>query len=325
MGIERQLHRERGAVTGVALDRERAAVAFDDFVGDVEPEAGALGLGREEGLEQRLLRLGVHAAAIVTHGDDDAAGRGRRASETHRDAAARGRGFRGVLEQVDEHLLQLVGVVRHRGQARFGVAQHVHAALLEHAGHRLLGAAERVLERARREVQLARVGDVEQLLNDAIEPADLAHHELDVLRLLRLPGEGSREPAHAHADAGERIADLVRDARGEPAERGELVELAGALLGGLERRQVQERRDGAVGASALVAQSRRGHPHRQRGSRRRAEDRLAPEHRLSRGERAADEPLGLLPEQIPHRQAARRFFGEAEQVLRGAIEAQRVA
>ena len=58
-----QVHLERRAATGSAVDADAPAVAFDDAVhgGEAQAQARAFGLRREEGLEDALPRLLVHA------------------------------------------------------------------------------------------------------------------------------------------------------------------------------------------------------------------------------------------------------------------------
>src|SRR5207248_747525 len=97
----------------------------------------------------------------------------------------------------------------------------------------------------------------EQVLDDAVETADLAQDEVQVLAL-RAIGHRAVEVLDARGDAGERIADLVRDARGESSQRRQPVLTARMLLGAPERRQVDEGGDRAVDGAALVAQQRRG-------------------------------------------------------------------
>ena len=66
---QRQVDIERAAATDRAVDGDRAAVRLDDAVHDSQPEtrAPADRLGREEGLEDALARVVVHATAVVAH------------------------------------------------------------------------------------------------------------------------------------------------------------------------------------------------------------------------------------------------------------------
>ncbi len=64
-GRGRQCDPKCGAVAGGAFDFDLAAVGFDDFLDDGETEAGAVGLGGEEGLKKFVALLGRHADAGI--------------------------------------------------------------------------------------------------------------------------------------------------------------------------------------------------------------------------------------------------------------------
>jgi len=93
-----------------------------DLADDGEAEAGALGLGREERVEDFVGHLRHHARAIVGHIDDDGGHGvmtvrqqrtlGGRGGERRRDdnAAAAIERFIRVDQQVGEHLRQLIRV-----------------------------------------------------------------------------------------------------------------------------------------------------------------------------------------------------------------------
>ena len=140
---QRQLHRERGAAVRLALHGQRAAVALDDVVADVEPEPGPSGLGGEERLEHGLQVLRRDPApwsstrTTTRQAERAPALVGSRRAQADASIAhltrARRRGLGGVLDQVDEHLLDLVGVVRHGRRARRDLDADVDAALGEPA------------------------------------------------------------------------------------------------------------------------------------------------------------------------------------------------
>jgi hypothetical protein len=195
-------------------------VRFDRMARDREPEPRAGRLQGEEGLEEPGQRLGGNAGAIVrdrqggdplpvADGDRDPPRRGG-----HRQRIAR------VLEQVQEHLAELVPV---------GAG--------EHAGrpHQIggdPGSVEPRTERVQRcPRQLPQVDRLEAELVAAREAEQPAHLPLDALELLQdepVLG-GARQPRLARellrqaARGGHGVADLVRDARCQLAERGELL------------------------------------------------------------------------------------------------------
>src|SRR5207245_2590245 len=93
-----------------------AAVPLDDIVADVETEPGTPGLGREKRFEDRAQVFRGDAGALVANADlgpQQAAARAPR-QDGDGDRAAGRRRLGGVLDQIDEHLLELVDVVRRR-------------------------------------------------------------------------------------------------------------------------------------------------------------------------------------------------------------------
>ena len=62
---------EGGAFVGLALDGDGAAVFLDDAPGDEQAQAGAVGLGGEERLEQALHVLGRDADAVILDGEPE--------------------------------------------------------------------------------------------------------------------------------------------------------------------------------------------------------------------------------------------------------------
>jgi hypothetical protein len=90
-------------------------VAFGDLPGQHQADAGAAGLGGEEGHEQ-VVAAG-QAQALVEHFDQHLAAL---AAGAQLDPPAGQAGLGGVLDQVDQRLLQLVGIGGERisGRAR---------------------------------------------------------------------------------------------------------------------------------------------------------------------------------------------------------------
>src|SRR5438552_16554386 len=98
-------------------------MALDDVVTDVEPEAGAAGLGGGELLEQRVHVLRRNAGSMIPelrdHGWTGPSGEPAAAgADRHVQTGARRGCLRRVLDQIDEYLLDLIGVVRHRRRER---------------------------------------------------------------------------------------------------------------------------------------------------------------------------------------------------------------
>ena len=119
----REAQDELGALADAALHLDGAAVALHDALRDGQAQAGALGLRRVEGDEDAVERVLRDARAGVGEAHLDLVGRvaRRRVAErelhrrvrpagAHHQPAAVGHGLHRVERQVDEHLLELLGV-----------------------------------------------------------------------------------------------------------------------------------------------------------------------------------------------------------------------
>jgi hypothetical protein len=93
-----------------ALDLDPTPVGLDDAVNHRQPQAGAVNaLGGEEGLEDASERDLVHADSLV--GDpQDGPSAARLVRRSQGDAAARRHGVASVDDQVEDDLLDAVGV-----------------------------------------------------------------------------------------------------------------------------------------------------------------------------------------------------------------------
>ena len=119
-GRSREEDVEGGAFAGLALDGDGAPMFLDDAPGDGQAQAGAVGFGGEERLEQARHILGRNADAVVFDGEPEVrpvagaavglagAASGREDVSGDREGAVRPHGFEGVKEEVHEGLLQLV-------------------------------------------------------------------------------------------------------------------------------------------------------------------------------------------------------------------------
>ena len=101
-GTGLQVDGEGGAATLLAIDADGATVLQDNLPAETEADAGASRLGGIEGDEGMLNDVGRHAAAVVADMDfiivADA------------NFYLRGAALVGILDEVDEHLLQLGAV-----------------------------------------------------------------------------------------------------------------------------------------------------------------------------------------------------------------------
>src|SRR6266568_5567479 len=136
---------ETGAVTQLALDPDFAAVRLHDVFDDGKAEAGAARLARAravyavKSLEDAVLRLGGNSGAVVLDPELDLLARDRFSADAH--TAFVPAIFDGVLDQVEQDLLQPVGVGA-RAQARRQAIFHGHfffgrpgLQVVHHAGH----------------------------------------------------------------------------------------------------------------------------------------------------------------------------------------------
>jgi hypothetical protein len=129
-GRDGQQHAEHGAA-GLGFEVDQAAVGGDQLGDQGQAQARAVGLGRDEGLEQVVAQAGRHAGAVVDDLDlDRRAAGGLAVGAAHPDARAPGGvdrdlatlvaahvgGLGGVLGQVQEDLDQVILVAPDRRQ-----------------------------------------------------------------------------------------------------------------------------------------------------------------------------------------------------------------
>src|SRR5438067_4798653 len=229
-------NRERAALPRLALDADAASMRFHHAMDDGEPEAGAPLLGGEEGVEYAGEVFGRNPGPGIGHGKDRLPSR---PLQGNRDVPARGGGIRGVAEQVPEDLLELraigaqpaTGLGFHRqgdgetvglGAEELGRFQHQVASVNgAELGRGWLGEGEEVADE--------RFQTLPFLANDLQEPALTLDEP-------RRTAQQLDRPRHR----GERVADLVRETRGESAHHREPIGAAHRLFHAPELGQVLE-------------------------------------------------------------------------------------
>ena len=230
------------------------AEPVDDVLGDGQAEAGAGPARREVRIEDARQVVGPmptprsriddgHAAIgeprrRQRHGGAVQRRRRRRRSRRRRPACA-------LVKQVDQHRAELLAVGLEGRHRRVEFDRHRRVRLRRGDGADRV-AAQRV-DVGRRPVEAHRPGEVEHLVDDAIETLDLA---VDVGgRFADVAGGRAlaRELAQRALDDHQRIADLVRDDRRHAAERGQALALGGLAL---------KPRDGVGQVLKVVASSR---------------------------------------------------------------------
>ena len=109
---DRQRHREADAAAGDILGAHPATVRLHDADGEAEPEARALAgrLGREEGVEDPAEVLGRDPGAVILYLDRDRRAVAPGADGQHTLPVRGPHRVDGVAEEVQQHLLELVGV-----------------------------------------------------------------------------------------------------------------------------------------------------------------------------------------------------------------------
>src|SRR5207249_1526966 len=239
--------REGRPDAGVRDHLDRTFVGFDDLLREDQPEPEALEarLRRDERLEKPDPRLRVHPAARVDDRDRDLIAL---PAKPDRDGPE-GRRLEGILQEVDEGLLQAERV--DRGDDR------IPRDLLDELDVRLFQFDD-LLDRGgddaphvdRDALQLVGTTQREQFGHDHPRQSPLAIEFLQLLeddRILHAAGDVRRQ----EGDVRERRVDLVGDECGDLPDRGPTLALDQATLVFLLRRHVT-RDDLHVGVRALL-------------------------------------------------------------------------
>src|SRR6185295_7965788 len=164
---------EGGAGAGTALDVDLAAVLLDDTVHQGQTDAAAVGLGREEGLEDLRQIGGDDALTGVGHPQHQIAAGHRRG---HAQLTALGHGLEGVHTEIPDRLPELlaIDVPHERGRE---LAHHLEGAgggaVLEQQQHLVegLGHVHRL------PVQRRRPRVLQEFADDVVEPSGLLEHD----------------------------------------------------------------------------------------------------------------------------------------------------
>jgi hypothetical protein len=192
-----------------------------------EPQPRARGLRREEGLEEARPILRLHPRPRVRHRHARPSVRVPLDAHLHPPAAARRLGR--VLHQVEEHLAHPLGVgPRRRSSPHPDVHAPLHAPqprrLREPLHHLVTDLAQRQLLHR----HAPRPRQIQQPLDDLLAADGLLLHDLEILRERALGL--ALQQAHIPEDDAERVVDLVRHARRQPADARELLVLDELLL-----------------------------------------------------------------------------------------------
>ena len=226
---------EFGAHSGLAFGPNAAAVLLHDAVGEAETEPGALALrfGGEERVEDLLEVLRADTRAVVNdpqpHLRVGAAG----AHDNVAIAAEGLQGLPGVAHDVEDDLLELVGIAEQERQplgvfADEGdvVDPHVIADDLQHGVGDLVEVDQLAL-------RLVLAGETEQAVDDLVAAEGAAGDAAELVLLLRIRAGGLQQLGKTD-HGGERVVELMGDARDELADSRELLALHELGLGSLQ-------------------------------------------------------------------------------------------
>src|SRR5579871_1297604 len=167
-------HADQRPLAGDAAEGDLAAVVANDACGDGEAQSRpfAAFLGGEERIEDRQEVLGGDPGAVVPHLDADALP-GLDGLRGYLDLAALARGVAGVEQQVDEHLLKLVGVGRQGGKIRGDVDGDAEILLADAMAHQVQRALQPDHRVHTSELDRLVAREVEHLPNRRGDPIDL--------------------------------------------------------------------------------------------------------------------------------------------------------
>ena len=170
------------------------------------------------------------------------------------EGAAVGHRPQRVAGQVPEDLAHLVGIGDEARRGRYEVElQAVAGGHLLAVGEQLHVLGQQAPDVERRAGSLARPGEAQEALDRAVEPVALFEQDVDQAALRGVAGQRARQHLHRAGDRRQRVADLVRQAGGELADRGHAVLHPQLFLHPTPAGQVLEDQDvAAVGAEGVV-------------------------------------------------------------------------
>ena len=259
--VARQRNGEARSLPGLRLHPDAAAVFAGDPVADGEPEArpDALGLGREERVEDLAADLGRDPRAGVGDLESGLAFVGARTNDDGAWSIDRHECLLGVDQQIENHLLELGGVRPDLRLARVEVERDgdvQRREVIRPQGERAPRDVVHVHEGA---LLAAGAGEREQIRGDASDARRFVVHHLEHLAVLGLQLVQQQRLREAGDDRG-RIVDLVGHAAHELPHRGELLRLLElgltAFLLGDVARQDQHSGDAAAFADRGVERGR---------------------------------------------------------------------
>src|SRR3989339_1282970 len=212
----RQQHPDGGALPALAFHHQTPIVARQDFLanGQAQPQSLSPLFGGIKRLKDVVHLLGRETGAVVLKGNCHLTVIER---AVHLEAASLGHGLEGILDEIDEHVIQVrlgddLFELRRRREIYLhplvtGLKHHDLDGVLEQVEHRVAGSG-RPLKRIGREHQALDAQG--HLLETLLGLAEVAFYTLRVFFL----DDGQRQIT---PDAVQRVVQLVGDAKGELA------------------------------------------------------------------------------------------------------------
>src|SRR6266849_4305934 len=160
---------ERGAVTGAALDRDRASVLFKNAMADGESESGTAGPGAESRFKDARQVVRRNARPGVADDDFDAVARRalRRSAvdAANREPSAARHEAKRIEREVEQHLFEAVPVGLNGDAIETVDDLHFDARLLGERQQKAVGPVEKLAHVGRGELGLGRVVQVQYVVD----------------------------------------------------------------------------------------------------------------------------------------------------------------
>ena len=185
---------------------------------------------------------------------------------SQRETAAGRHGVERVAHEVDQGLVERVGVGPHGGQIARVLAHDAHAGRLHLVGVELGRPLQQRGHADGREGQAGRPRQLQQPLHDAVDALQLARHHRLELGAELLVVEAPREVPAERQQRRERVLDLVGEAGGEAAEGGQPVGAPQPLLELAHHRDVAHGGDHAEVLAVAALERHRADLDRQRAA-----------------------------------------------------------
>ena len=202
-------------------------MAIDNPRRNRQTQAGPSLLGAEKRIKQPALNFRANAGSVVFDFDDGDVGLGSFESGTpvssaQRDEAVAANALRRILNQVDQHLLELLRVaVEPRLPLR--LACQPDRLPLQLGRHQFADLVEQQLGSHEDKIRRSGPRQLDKILEDLIDPANLIPDDSRVFMFGASFRERSLYRVQTRVDCGQRVANFVRESGRQLLEVGELL------------------------------------------------------------------------------------------------------